>query len=132
MLADELGVVGLGNAAVDFLAAVADRSNSVPTPDDTRVVFGSCDGSGGAGGAGLGGEVGGEGGEKGGEGKGGEMGVGVGVGVGMVREKAKIRDLVVDLFAWKKTDHLVEGHVDSWFVFFFFQSPLPPARFRVA
>lgn len=116
ILADELGVEGLGNAVVDFMAGVADRSNSVPTPDDTRVVFGSCESVT----AGVGLEGDGEEGEKG-EGKGG-LGTGVGMGMGMVREKAKIRDLVVDLFAWKKTDHLVEGHVDSWFVLF----PSPP------
>ncbi|KAL8675133.1 MAG: hypothetical protein Q9168_000504 [Polycauliona sp. 1 TL-2023] len=33
-----------------------------------------------------------------------------------VREGSGLRNLVVDLFAWKKTDHLVEGHEDSWFV----------------
>ncbi|KAL8998351.1 MAG: hypothetical protein Q9169_002564 [Polycauliona sp. 2 TL-2023] len=33
-----------------------------------------------------------------------------------VREGCGLRSLVVDLFAWKKTDHLVEGHDDSWFV----------------
>lgn len=33
-----------------------------------------------------------------------------------VREGCGLRALVVDLFAWKKTDHLVEGHDDSWFV----------------
>ncbi|KAL9039179.1 MAG: hypothetical protein Q9180_002684 [Flavoplaca navasiana] len=31
-----------------------------------------------------------------------------------VREGCGLRNLVVDLFAWKKTDHLVEGHEDSW------------------
>lgn len=42
-----------------------------------------------------------------------------------VREGCGLRALVVDLFAWKKTDHLVEDHDDSWFVF----SPPPPSLF---
>ncbi|KAL8766414.1 MAG: hypothetical protein Q9209_006790 [Squamulea sp. 1 TL-2023] len=37
-----------------------------------------------------------------------------GGGEGGVREGAGLRGLVVDLFAWKKTDHLVEGHEDTW------------------
>ncbi|KAL8723489.1 MAG: hypothetical protein Q9225_000222 [Loekoesia sp. 1 TL-2023] len=74
LLADELQVEGCKNAIVDMMARVADKSNSVPTPDDTRTVFGE-DG---------------------------------------VREGSGLRGLVVDLFAWKKTDHLVEGHEDSW------------------
>ncbi|KAL9604607.1 MAG: hypothetical protein Q9219_000327 [cf. Caloplaca sp. 3 TL-2023] len=75
LLADELRVEeGCKNAIVDMMAKVADRSNSVPTPDDTRTVFG-------------------------------EDGVAEGQG---------LRELVVDLFAWKKTDHLVEAHEDSW------------------
>ncbi|KAL8736777.1 MAG: hypothetical protein Q9166_000143 [cf. Caloplaca sp. 2 TL-2023] len=74
ILADELQVDGCKNAIVDFMAKTADESNSVPTPDDTRTIFG-------------------------------ENGV---------REGSGLRALVVDLFAWKKTDHLVEGHEDSW------------------
>ncbi|KAL8940527.1 MAG: hypothetical protein Q9216_002777 [Gyalolechia sp. 2 TL-2023] len=74
LLADELQVEGCKNAIVDMMGQVADKSNSVPTPDDTRTVFG----------------------EEG------------------VREGAGLRAMVVDLFAWKKTDHLVEGHEDSW------------------
>lgn len=75
LLADELQVVaGCKNGIVDMMARVADRTNSVPTPDDTRTVFGE-DG---------------------------------------VREGSGLRKLVVDLFAWKKTDQLVEAHEDSW------------------
>ncbi|KAL8930755.1 MAG: hypothetical protein Q9208_000296 [Pyrenodesmia sp. 3 TL-2023] len=76
LLADELQVEGAKNGIVDMMARVADRTNSVPTPDDTRTVFG-------------------------GEG-------------GGVREGSGLRKLVVDLFAWKKTDQLVEAHEDSW------------------
>ncbi|KAL8696816.1 MAG: hypothetical protein Q9224_002603 [Gallowayella concinna] len=75
ILADELQVEGCKNAIVDFMAKTADESNSVPTPDDTRTVFGD---------------------------------------EGSVRDGCGLRGLVVDLFAWKKTDHLVEGHEDSW------------------
>ncbi|KAI4145340.1 MAG: hypothetical protein L6R39_003838 [Caloplaca ligustica] len=74
LLADELQVEGCKNGIVDMMAKVADRTNSVPTPDDTRTVFG----------------------EEG------------------VREEEGLRRLVVDLFAWKKTDQLVEAHEDSW------------------
>ena len=80
---------GAKNAVVDFMAAVADKSNSVPTPDDTRTVFAGGDAS-------------------------------------VVREGARLREFVVDLFAWKKTEHLVEMHEDTWYValpifsFFFF------------
>ncbi|KAL8666886.1 MAG: hypothetical protein Q9202_001126 [Teloschistes flavicans] len=102
VLADELQVEGARNAVVDFMAKVADRSNSVPTPDDTRMVFGSCDNA-----------VMNEEGESGGDAAGGKVGMGMGMGM-MVREGAGLRKLVVDLFAWKKTDHLVEGHDDSW------------------
>ncbi|KAL8982672.1 MAG: hypothetical protein Q9177_005201, partial [Variospora cf. flavescens] len=73
LLADALQVEGCKNGVVDAMARVADRSNSVPTPDDTRTVFGPEEG---------------------------------------VREGAGLRALVVDLFAWKKTDQLVEGHED--------------------
>ncbi len=31
-----------------------------------------------------------------------------------LREKCGLRDLVVDLFVWKKTDNLVQTHEDSW------------------
>ncbi|KAL8715848.1 MAG: hypothetical protein Q9220_000515 [cf. Caloplaca sp. 1 TL-2023] len=87
-LADELQVEGCRNGIVDFMAVTADRSNSVPTPDDTRAIFGS--------GGGL------------------VEGAQDGGGGGYVREGSPLRRLVVDLFAYKKTDHLVEEHEDSW------------------
>ncbi len=39
-MADWLQVQGLKNAIVDEMARKADATNSVPTPDDTRNVFG--------------------------------------------------------------------------------------------
>ena len=39
-MADWLQVQGLKNAIVDEMARRADATNSVPTPDDTRNVFG--------------------------------------------------------------------------------------------
>lgn len=71
-LADRLCVESLRNAVVDLIADLADRTNSVLTPSDTRILY---------------------------EG---------------IRDSAPLRDLVLDLFAFKKTDRLVEGHVDSW------------------
>ncbi|KAL8660093.1 MAG: hypothetical protein Q9226_000085 [Calogaya cf. arnoldii] len=74
ILADELQVEGCKNDIIDFMATIADRTNSVPTPDDTVTIFGPNG----------------------------------------VREGCGLRGMVVDLFAWKKTDHLVERHEDSW------------------
>ena len=31
-----------------------------------------------------------------------------------VRGKCGLRELVVDLFVWKKTDNIVQMHEDSW------------------
>ena len=39
-LADCLGISALKNSIVDEMARVADETNSVLTPDDTRAVFG--------------------------------------------------------------------------------------------
>ena len=33
-----------------------------------------------------------------------------------LRENCGLRELVVDLFVWKKTDNLVQMHQDSWYV----------------
>ena len=33
-----------------------------------------------------------------------------------LQDKCGLRDLVVDLFVWKKTDNLVETHEDPWLV----------------
>lgn len=71
-LADRLCMEGLRNAVVDLIADLADRTNSVLTPSDTRILYAG------------------------------------------IRDSALLRDLVLDLFAFKKTDRLVEGHVDSW------------------
>ena len=38
---------------------------------------------------------------------------------GEVREGAPLRVLVLDLFAFKKTDRLIDTHEDSWGGFFF-------------
>ena len=62
----------LKNKIVDTIAALADDTNSVPTPDDTRVLYEE------------------------------------------IEETTPLRKLVVDLFAIKKTDRLVETHEDSW------------------
>lgn len=106
-LADQLQVTALKNRIVDELSSVADKTNSCPTPDDTRVVWddesgcaipSSClfpsavkgrnDGGGQAAG-GCGGWV--------GEGGGGGL-----------------RELISDLFVWKKTDKLIAEHADQW------------------
>lgn len=75
-LADRLCMEGLRNSVVDLIADLADQTNSVLTPSDTRILY---------------------------EG---------------IRDSAPLRDLVLDLFAFKKTDRLVEGHVDAWHAHF--------------
>lgn len=60
------------NAIVDRIAELAERTNSVPTPSDTYILY-----------------------EK-------------------IRENAPIRQLVLDLFAFKKTDSLIASHPDDW------------------
>lgn len=71
-LADRLCMEGLRNAVVDLIADLADRTNSVLTPSDTRILYAG------------------------------------------IRDSAPLRDLVLDLFAFKKTDRLIESHADSW------------------
>ncbi|MCJ1273229.1 hypothetical protein MMC21_001019 [Puttea exsequens] len=73
-VADALHVPALKNSIIDELSSRADATNSVPTPDDTRAIFGPDVGE----------------------------------------HMTKLRDLVLDLFMWKKTDALIETHPDSW------------------
>lgn len=70
--ADRLAFEGLRNHVVDMMADLADSTNSVLTPSDTRLLYEH------------------------------------------IAEGAKIRQLVLDLFAFKKTDKLIEGHADRW------------------
>ncbi|KAF2252573.1 hypothetical protein BU26DRAFT_562308 [Trematosphaeria pertusa] len=72
ILADRLCFEGLRNHIVDAISDLAESTNSVLTPSDTRLLY---------------------------EG---------------VREDAKIRELVLDLFAFKKTDKLIDTHPDRW------------------
>lgn len=67
-----MGVEELRNDVVDFLAELADQTNSVPAPDDTRALWAD------------------------------------------VRDNAPLKALVLALFAWKKTENLIETHEDSW------------------
>ncbi|RMZ70239.1 btb poz domain containing [Pyrenophora seminiperda CCB06] len=72
VLADRFAFEGLRNAVVDTMSDLADRTNSVLTPSDTRILY---DG---------------------------------------IRDSAPLRRLVLDLFAFKKTDRLLETHGDWW------------------
>ncbi|KAF2786417.1 hypothetical protein K505DRAFT_318487, partial [Melanomma pulvis-pyrius CBS 109.77] len=75
ILGDRLCFEGLRNAVLDTLAECADRTNSVLTPSDTRILY------------------------------------------DQIPESAsgdRIRDLVLDLFAFKKTDRLLKEHSDRW------------------
>lgn len=75
VLADRLCFEGLRNCVLDAISECADRTNSVPTPSDTRILYDAVpDGSGGE----------------------------------------KLRGLVLDLFAFKKTDRLLEEHQGRW------------------
>ncbi|KAF1839610.1 hypothetical protein BDW02DRAFT_538944 [Decorospora gaudefroyi] len=71
-LADRLGLEGARNAVIDVISELADRTNSVLTPSDTRILYSN------------------------------------------IREKTPLRALVLDLFAFKKTDRLLETHADWW------------------
>ncbi|KAL5121178.1 hypothetical protein ACEQ8H_001030 [Pleosporales sp. CAS-2024a] len=71
-LADRLCFEGLRNAVVDVTSDLADRTNSVLTPADTRILY------------------------------------------EQIRDSAPLRNLVIDLFAFKKTDRLLESHQDTW------------------
>ncbi|EMD68643.1 hypothetical protein COCSADRAFT_178434 [Bipolaris sorokiniana ND90Pr] len=71
-LADRLGLEAARNAIIDTLSALADSTNSVPTPSDTWMLYDE------------------------------------------IRENAPVRRLVIDLFVFKKTDRLVEGHPEEW------------------
>ncbi|KAH9861969.1 hypothetical protein IAQ61_010170 [Plenodomus lingam] len=71
-LADRLGLEAARNTVVDVISELADRTNSVLTPSDTRILY------------------------------------------EQIRDSAPLRTLVLDLFAFKKTDRLLEGHSDWW------------------
>lgn len=71
-LADRLGFEGARNAVVDVISDLADETNSVLTPSDTRILYED------------------------------------------MRDSSPLRTLVLDLFAFKKTDRLLESHGDWW------------------
>jgi hypothetical protein len=71
-LADRLGFEGARNAVVDIISDLADETNSVLTPSDTRILYEE------------------------------------------VRDSAPVRTLVLDLFAFKKTDRLLQSHGGLW------------------
>ncbi|CAG5149834.1 uncharacterized protein ALTATR162_LOCUS2462 [Alternaria atra] len=71
-LADRLGFEGARNAVVDVISDLADETNSVLTPSDTRILYED------------------------------------------IRDSSPLRTLVLDLFAFKKTDRLLESHGDWW------------------
>ncbi|KAG8532768.1 uncharacterized protein KY384_002646 [Bacidia gigantensis] len=110
-LADQLQVTALKNRIIDELATVADRTNSCPTPDDTRVVWDDESGCLSSSGSstivrwhssktGEGSEN-----DQAAEGCGGHVGTHGGGG---------LRELIGDLFVWKKTDKLIAEHQDQW------------------
>ena len=70
--ADRHSIEALCNAAVDIIASLADKTNSVPTPSDTDQLYET------------------------------------------IRETAPIRDLILDLFIFKKTESLLDSHPDEW------------------
>ncbi|KAF2869009.1 hypothetical protein BDV95DRAFT_451769, partial [Massariosphaeria phaeospora] len=73
MLADRLCIEGLRNSVIDVIAALADRTNSVLTPSDTRLLY-----------------------------------------TALPRTDSPLHSLVLDLFAFKKTDRLLDSHQDRW------------------
>lgn len=73
-MADWLQVSACKNDIIDEIARIADATNSVPTPDDTRAMFDED----------------------------------------VEGDMAKLEQLTLDLFVWKKTGHLITTHPDSW------------------
>jgi hypothetical protein len=71
-LADRLALEGARNAVVDVISDLADETNSVLTPCDTRILYEE------------------------------------------IRDSSPLRTLVLDLFAFKKTDRLIDSHGDRW------------------
>lgn len=71
-LADRLDIEGMRNALCDRIAALAEDTNSVPTPSDTYILYET------------------------------------------IRPNAPVKNLVLDLFAFKKTDNLIATHPDEW------------------
>lgn len=74
MLADRLCFEGLRNSVVDVMADLADSTNSVLTPSDTRILYDQIGGG----------------------------------------RETMVGKLVLDLFAFKKTDKLLREHEDRW------------------
>jgi BTB/POZ domain len=70
--ADQLDIEGLRNAVVNRVAELAEKTNSVPTPTDTYILYDA------------------------------------------IRENSPLRELILDLFAFKKTDNLIATHPDEW------------------
>lgn len=72
ILADRFCFEALRNYIVDMTADLADQTNSVLTPSDTRILYND------------------------------------------INEGSTIKELVLDLFAFKKTDKLLASHADQW------------------
>ncbi|KAF2260956.1 hypothetical protein CC78DRAFT_584169 [Lojkania enalia] len=72
IVADRLCFEGLRNAITDLIADLADKTNSVLTPSDTRILY------------------------------------------DQIGDEAPLRKLILDLFAFKKTDKLLQMHEDRW------------------
>ena len=112
-VADQLQVSALKNSIIDELATVADKTNSCPTPDDTRTVWDDESGCRSSvscllrrmtGNTAISLTE-------------GEAGDQVPVGSGNMTGDAGgggLRELISDLFVWKKTDKLVAEHADEW------------------
>ncbi|KAF2743674.1 hypothetical protein M011DRAFT_480617 [Sporormia fimetaria CBS 119925] len=94
ILADRLCIESLRNTIVDTIADLADDTNSVLTPSDTRILY------------------------------------------EQIPPHAPIRSLVLDLFAFKKTDKLLAEHEDRWHAGFLrdlvvlLKRPCPQAMLR--
>ena len=119
-LADQLQITALKNKIVDELAMVADRTNSCPTPDDTRTVWNDESGCAAASSSldryyrrprvGSVSEDSGSTSVASGE----ERQVGTAALIGAGGGEGGLRELISDLFAWKKTDRLIAEHADQW------------------
>ncbi|KAL9131654.1 MAG: hypothetical protein Q9217_000465 [Psora testacea] len=119
-LADQFCVTALKNAIVDEMGSVADRTNSCPTPDDTKVVWDDESGCGG-GGTATSTSLGrsqhvrcGSSGSSGSSEREGTAGGEDGSAHAFAGRESGLRGVISDLFVWKKTDKLVAEHEDQW------------------
>ncbi|KAF2219923.1 hypothetical protein BDZ85DRAFT_204867, partial [Elsinoe ampelina] len=89
-LSDRLLTTSMSNHIIDTVARLSETTNSVPTPSDTWLLYGDCCSY---------------------------MSLhhcACSTRRNSVRPSSPLRDLILDLFTYKKTDRLLQTHKDDW------------------